>query len=199
MLKVTIVPRGSGALGFAQYLPKELSLYTQPQLLDMMCMTLGGRAAEQFFFVDVSTGAADDLQKVTRIAQAQISTYGMSKRLGHVSYHQGGQNGGEGEGFTKPFSEATAQTIDEEVRLLISNAYERTSALIQQHSALVLALAESLIATETVNHDGLVQVLGPRPFVTDAYAPVDADGGTGGAGEGREGAKGGGGGEEGGG
>ena len=88
LLKVTIVPRGSGALGFAQYLPRELALYTQPQLLDMMCMTLAGRASEQHFFTDVSTGAADDLQKVTRIAQAQISTYGMSKKLGHVSYQQ---------------------------------------------------------------------------------------------------------------
>lgn len=173
LLKVTIVPRGSGALGFAQYLPKELSLYTQPQLLDMMCMTLGGRAAEQHFFTDVSTGAADDLQKVTRIAQAQISSYGMSKKLGNVSYHQGG---GEQEGFTKPFSEATAQTIDEEVRLLISGAYERTVSLIEEHRESVLALAEKLIATETVNHDVLVAVLGPRPFITDAYAQWMASG-----------------------
>ena len=167
LLKVTIVPRGSGTLGFAQYLPKELSLYTQPQLLDMMCMTLGGRAAEQHFFTDVSTGAADDLQKVTRIAQAQISSYGMSKKLGNVSYQQGN---GDSEGFTKPFSEATAQTIDEEVRALITSAYERTVALIEQHRHHVLALAERLIAAETVNHDALVAVLGPRPFVTDAYA-----------------------------
>ena len=106
---------------------------------------------------------------MTRIAQAQISTYGMSKKLGHVSYQQGGA-GGESEGFTKPFSEATAQTIDEEVRLLISTAYERTVGLIAQHAEQVLALAERLIAAETVNHDALVQVLGPRPFVTDAYA-----------------------------
>ena len=168
LLKVTIVPRGGGALGFAQYLPRELSLYTQPQLLDMMCMTLGGRAAEQHFFSDVSTGAADDLQKVTRIAQAQVSTYGMSKRLGNVSYHQ--QSASEQPEFTRPFSEATAQTIDEEVRELISNAYERTVQLVQQHAAQVLALAERLIASETVNHDGLVDVLGPRPFVNDAYS-----------------------------
>ena len=168
LLKVTIVPRGSGALGFAQYLPKELALYTQPQLLDMMCMTLGGRAAEQHFFQDVSTGAADDLQKVTRIAQAQISTYGMSKRLGNVSYHQ--DQAAEGAQFTKPFSEATAQTIDEEVRLLVSNAYERTVTLVSQHADKVLQLAEKLLAVETINHDVLVQVLGPRPFISDAYS-----------------------------
>jgi AFG3 family protein len=107
--------------------------------------------------------------QVTRIAQAQISAYGMSKKLGNVSYQQGGANG-EGESFTKPFSEATAQTIDEEVRLLISSAYERTIHLIGQHAEQVLALAERLIQTETVNHDALVQVLGPRPFVTDAYS-----------------------------
>ena len=106
---------------------------------------------------------------MTRIAQAQISAYGMSKKLGNVSYQQG-NGSGESEGFTKPFSEATAQTIDEEVRLLISTAYERTVQLVGQHAEQVLALAERLIATETVNHDALVQVLGPRPFVTDAYS-----------------------------
>lgn len=94
----------------------------------------------------------------------------MSKKLGNVSYQPQSANGESSDSFTKPFSEATAQTIDEEVRLLISQAYERTVQLVQQHRHHVLALAERLIQTETVNHDALVQVLGPRPFVTDAYA-----------------------------
>lgn len=165
LLKVTIVPRGNGALGFAQYLPKELSLYTSAQLLDMMCMTLGGRAAEQHFFDLVSSGAADDLSKVTRIAQAQIVSYGMSAKLGQVSYHHDDE-----QQFTKPFSEATAQTIDEEVRALISGAYERTQTLITTHAEKVDALAKELLELETINHDVIVRVLGPRPFTTDAYS-----------------------------
>lgn len=165
LLKVTIVPRTSGALGFAQYLPKELTLYHQGQLLDMMAMALGGRAAEQIFFGRVSTGASDDLQKVTRIAQAQVTTYGMSERLGQVCY---AADGGENQ-FTKPFSESTAQAIDEEVRALIATTYQRTLALLQLHRAKVAALASKLIELENVNHDVLLEVLGPRPFQSDAY------------------------------
>jgi AFG3 family protein len=165
LLKVTIVPRGNGALGFAQYLPKELSLYTQSQLNDMMCMALGGRASEQTFFGGVSTGAADDLQKVTRIAQAQIVNYGMSEKLGNVSY-----TGNEQETqFVKPFSEETAKQIDEEVRSLVKGAYDRTLLLIAKHKQQIEALAVRLIERETVNHDILVEILGPRPFTTDAY------------------------------
>jgi AFG3 family protein len=165
LLKVTIVPRGNGALGFAQYLPKELSLYHQAQLADMMAMALGGRAAEQLFFGRVSTGASDDLQKVTRIAQAQVATYGMSERLGNVSYAPG-QDDNQ---FVKPFSEATAQAIDEEVRALISVTYKRVLALLEKHRAQVKALADKLIETENVNHDVLLALLGPRPFASDAY------------------------------
>lgn len=162
---VTIVPRGNGALGFAQYLPKELSLYTQAQLSDMMAMALGGRAAEQLFFGRVSTGASDDLQKVTRIAQAQVSIYGMSDRLGNVSY---APNQEENQ-FTKPYSEATAQAIDEEVRTLIASTYRRVIDLLTTHKAQVKALADALIEKENVNHDVLLQILGPRPFPSDAY------------------------------
>ena len=165
LLKVTIVPRTSGALGFAQYLPKELSLYHQGQLSDMMAMALGGRAAEQIFFGRVSTGASDDLQKVTRIAQAQVTTYGMSEKLGQVSYAEDRSSAQ----FTKPFSEATAQAIDEEVRQLIASTYTRTLALLEKHRAQVAALAGKLIELENVNHDILLQVLGPRPFASDAY------------------------------
>jgi len=165
LLKVTIVPRGNGALGFAQYLPKELSLYHQQQLMDMMAMALGGRAAEQLFFGRVSTGASDDLQKVTRIAQAQVTAYGMSDRLGNVSYAPG-QDDNQ---FVKPYSEATAQAIDEEVRALVSKTYDRVLELLTKHKDHVAKLASRLIEIENVNHDALVEILGPRPFQTDAY------------------------------
>ena len=103
LLKVTIVPRGSGALGFAQYLPQELSLYNTHQLEDMMCVALGGRAAEKVFFDVVSTGASDDLKKVSGIAYAQITTYGMNSAIGNVSFQ-----GGEENQFYKPYSDHTA-------------------------------------------------------------------------------------------
>jgi len=164
LLKVTIVPRGAGALGFAQYLPKELALYQTEQLTDMMCMALGGRAAEQHFFDKVSTGAADDLKKVTRIAYGQVAVYGMAG-LGHVSYQQD-ENSDQ---FTKPYSEATARKIDGEVSRLIGTAYARTRAMVEQYKDKVEALAQKLLEVETINHDIIVGVLGPRPFVSDSY------------------------------
>ncbi len=166
LLKVTIVPRSSGALGFAQYLPKELSLYHQQQLFDMMCMALGGRAAEQVFFGRVSTGASDDLQRVTKIAQSQVAAYGMSEKLGNVSY----QPQPDDSSFVKPYSENTAQQIDEEVRDLVQKAYVRTIELVQKHRSQIEALANKLIESETINHDQIVAVLGPRPFSTDEYS-----------------------------
>lgn len=163
LLKVTIVPRGSGALGFAQYLPKELNLYQQDQLSDMMCMTLAGRAAEQVFFGKVSTGAGDDLNKVTKLAYAQVANYGMSAKLGNVAWPN------SEEGFQKPFSERTAQLIDQEVQDLVRTAYERALSLLQQKKDAVERLAAKLLAVETVNHDQLVECLGHRPFKSDAY------------------------------
>jgi ATP-dependent metalloprotease FtsH len=164
LLKVTIVPRGAGALGFAQYLPKELALYQTEQLTDMMCMALGGRAAEHHFFSQISTGAADDLKKVTRIAYGQVAVYGMAG-LGHVSYQQDENQ----EQFTKPYSEATAQKIDSEVSRLVSSAYSRTRGLVEKYKDKVEALAQKLLEVETINHDIIVSVLGPRPFVSDSY------------------------------
>jgi ATP-dependent metalloprotease FtsH len=165
VLKVTIVPRGKGALGFAQYLPQELALYQKEQLLDMMCMTLGGRAAEQEFFGKVSTGAADDLKKVTKLAYSQVSVFGMSEALGQVSFQAD-----EGDNqFTKPFSEHTAQLIDREVSLLIKDSYTRTLAMVKDKRALVESLALRLLKDETVNHDVIVEVLGRRPYSTQVY------------------------------
>ena len=114
--KVTIIPRSSGALGFAQYLPKEMALQTTEQLKDMMCMALGGRAAEEIIFGRITTGASDDLRKVTAIASQMIKIYGMNSRVGQLSYPPN-QSGDPD--FTKPFSEATAQVIDEELKLMV--------------------------------------------------------------------------------
>merc|ERR1719290_542744 len=129
LLKVSIIPRGKG-LGYAQYLPKEQYLYSTEQLYDRMCMTLGGRASEQIFFRRITTGAQDDLQKVTKSAYAQITQYGMNEAVGNVSFEQA--RPGEMV-FDKPFSEATAQLVDEEAKSLISSAMARTTELLTKH------------------------------------------------------------------
>jgi len=160
LLKVSIIPRGKG-LGYAQYLPKEQYLYTTEQLLDRMCMTLGGRAAEQIFFERITTGAQDDLQKVTKSAYSQITQFGMNKAVGHVSFEQ--PQPGEMV-FDKPFSEATAQLVDEEAKKLISSAMERTVALITEHKEDVIKVAERLLEKEVLDRADMIELLGPRPF-----------------------------------
>merc|ERR1711992_67098 len=125
LLKVSIIPRGKG-LGYAMYQPKEQYLYTTEQLYDRMCMTLGGRAAEQIFFERITTGAQDDLQKVTKSAYGQITQYGMNETVGHVSFEDR-----QGEMvFDKPYSEVTAQLIDQEAKTMINNAMDRTIKLL---------------------------------------------------------------------
>ena len=115
LIKVTIIPRSKGALGFAQYLPSEASLYSKEQLLDMIKTALGGRISEEIFYESVTTGASDDINKVTRIAQGLVQTYGMTHRIGLVGY---GSMGDEGS-FQKPYSDETNWEIDEEVRNLV--------------------------------------------------------------------------------
>lgn len=139
LLKVTIVPRASGALGFAQYLPDETRLHRQKELEDMMVMTLGGRAAEQVFFNQVSTGAHDDLKKLTRSARAQVMMFGMSEKLGQVSFAQ------ESEEMPMQISEETSKLIDAEVRSIIDRAYARSIALITEKRDLVERMAEHLL------------------------------------------------------
>ncbi|XP_066493685.1 mitochondrial inner membrane m-AAA protease component AFG3L1-like [Tiliqua scincoides] len=160
LLKVSIIPRGKG-LGYAQYLPREQFLYTQEQLLDRMCMMLGGRVAEQLFFGRITTGAQDDLRKVTQSAYAQIVQFGMNAKLGQVSFDLSRQGELVPE---KPYSEATAELIDEEVRALIRAAYERTLELLTRCHSQVEKVGKRLLEQEVLEKADMVELLGPRPF-----------------------------------
>lgn len=168
LLKVSIIPRGSAALGYAQYLPADRYLLSTEQLRDRMCMTLGGRVAEELFIGRITTGAQDDLRKVTRQAYSQITSYGMDPKLGPLAYDQpdGSMTGGTEPGFQKPFSEDTAQLIDTQARALVDSALQRTRALLSEHQEHVKRLAERLLEREVLNREDLIEILGPRPFPT---------------------------------
>uniref|UniRef100_A0A803LCF5 AAA+ ATPase domain-containing protein n=1 Tax=Chenopodium quinoa TaxID=63459 RepID=A0A803LCF5_CHEQI len=160
LLKVTIVPRGTAALGFAQYVPNENLLMTKEQLFDMTCMTLGGRAAEQVLIGKISTGAQNDLEKVTKMTYAQVAVYGFSDKVGLLSFPQ------KEDGFemSKPYSNKTGAIIDEEVREWVSKAYKRTVELIEEHRESVAKIAEMLLEKEVLHQEDLLKVLGERPF-----------------------------------
>ncbi|KAL1298470.1 ATP-dependent zinc metalloprotease FTSH 8, mitochondrial [Arachis hypogaea] len=158
LLKVTIVPRGTAALGFAQYVPSENLLMTKEQLLDEICGILGGRAAEQVLIGRISTGAQNDLEKVTKLMYDQVTVYGFSDKVGLLSFPQ------RGEWMTKPYGDGTAALIDAEVREWVAKAYQRTVNLIEEHKDQVAQIAELLLQKEVLYRDDLVQVLGERPF-----------------------------------
>ena len=160
LLKVSVVPRGTAALGYAQYTPKEQFLYTKEQLVDQICMTLAGRAAEEIFFGRVSTGAANDLQQISKIAYSMITMYGMSDKIGNVSFYDPAQD----QGFTKPFSEETGKLIDEEVRKLIEQTYLKTLALLHLKKNEVEIIAKELLEKEVLHKSDVERLIGKRPF-----------------------------------
>ncbi|XP_039849930.1 ATP-dependent zinc metalloprotease FTSH 3, mitochondrial-like isoform X4 [Panicum virgatum] len=162
LLKVTIVPRGTAALGFAQYVPNKNLLKTKEQLFDMTCMMLGGRAAEEVLIGKTSTGAQNDLEKVTNMTYAQVAVYGFSEKVGLLSFPQSGS----GFGMGKPYGSQTASIIDTEVREWVAKAYEKTVDLIKMHKEQVAQIAELLLEKEVLHQDDLVRVLGERPFKT---------------------------------
>jgi cell division protease FtsH len=159
LLKVSIVPRGVAALGYAQYLPKEQYLYRTEQLMDSMCMTLGGRIAEDIFFGKISTGAQNDLERITKLAYSMITIYGMNEKVGHVSFHDP-----QGEyGYQRPYSEKTAELIDEEVRALIQKAYDITKSLLTEKKAELEKVAKALLEKEILFKADLEDLIGRRP------------------------------------
>jgi len=160
LLKVTIVPRGTAALGYAQYTPREQYLYNTDQLLDQICMTLGGRASESIFFGKVSTGASNDLQQVTKMAYSMVTVYGMNDKVGNVSYYDPSQENT----FQKPFSEETGKMIDEEVRKLIQSAFVRTKELLTQRKKEVEILAKELLKREVLFQSDVEALIGKRPY-----------------------------------
>ena len=159
LVKVTIVPRGQ-SLGAAWYLPEERQITTTEQIMDEMCATLGGRAAEEVIFDRISTGALSDLEKVTKQAYAMVSVYGLNERIGNLSYYD---SRGEG-GFTKPYSEATARIMDEEVGKIIEASYERALTLLGENREKLKALARQLLEKEVLFKDDLERIIGIRPF-----------------------------------
>ncbi|XP_063902600.1 AFG3-like protein 2 isoform X2 [Zophobas morio] len=161
LLKVSIIPRGSAALGYAQYVPKEQYLYSTEQLMDRVCMTYGGRAAEELFFGRITTGAQDDLDKITKIAYAWVTQYGFSKTIGRLAYVP--PKDGQPE-FKKAYSESTAELIDKEVRLLVDKAYERTKKLLVEKEQECEKVARLLMKQEVISRDDVKELLGPRPF-----------------------------------
>jgi cell division protease FtsH len=149
------------ALGYAQYLPKEQFLYQTEQLIDEMCMTLGGRAAEEIIFGKISTGALSDLERITKMAYSMVSVYGMNEKLGNVSFYESKSDGYK---MTKPYSEATAEMIDQEVSKLIQFAYTRVLDLLRKHQAELEILAKELLEKEILFQADLERLIGKRPF-----------------------------------
>ncbi|WP_297335112.1 ATP-dependent zinc metalloprotease FtsH [Algoriphagus sp.] len=161
LVKVSIVPRGVAALGYAQYLPKEQFLYQTEQLIDEMCMTLGGRAAEEIIFGKISTGALSDLERITKLAYSIVSVYGMNEKLGNISFYESKSDGYK---MTKPYSEATAELIDQEVHKLIEFAYKRTLDLLKDKREELEILAKELLEKEILFQSDLEKLIGKRPF-----------------------------------
>ncbi len=164
LVKVTIVPRGQ-SLGAAWYLPEERMLVSKQQMLDEMCATLGGRAAEKAIFNVITTGALNDLEKVMKQAKAMVTVYGLSDKIGNISYYDP-----QGQGFTKPYSEKTAQIIDEEISKIVEEQYQRAIEVINNNKDKLTELAELLLEKEVIFGDDLKRIFGERPFIKSPIA-----------------------------
>lgn len=162
LVKVTIVPRGVAALGYAQYLPKEQYITRTEQMLDQMCMTFGGRAAEEVFFEKISTGAQNDLDKVTKMAYDMTTIYGMNPEVGQVSFY-----GMSKDTYQRPYSDNTATLIDDQVRRLLDEQYERAQALLRERKVQTEKLAKALLEKEVLSRKDLEELIGPRPFAKE--------------------------------
>ncbi len=159
LVKVTIVPRGIGTLGYAQYLPKEEYITRTAQLLDRMCMTFGGRGAEQVIFGKVSTGAQSDLDQVTKMAYSMVAVFGMNEKVGQVSFY-----GMQNDSFNRPYSEETAGMIDAEVRNIVNAQFERAKALLIERRNELEIIAKQLLEKEVLHKADLERLIGPRPY-----------------------------------
>ncbi len=164
VIKVSIIPRGLAALGYAQYLPEERYLYTSDGLLDRMVMMMGGRVAEEIIFDQVSTGAQNDLERITKMAYAMVTDYGMSEKIGYISYNLSAHR--DEPFFDKPYSSETAQVIDDEVQVIVKQVRARARKLLDEKDEELNAMAQALLKKEVLTASEIEQILGPRPFPT---------------------------------
>ena len=169
LVKVTIVPRGK-SLGAAWYLPEERQLVKPNQMLDEMCATLGGRAAEKVIFNEISTGALNDLEKVTKQARAMVTVYGLNEKIGNLTYYD--SSSGNEYGFTKPYSEKTAELIDEEISKMIEEQYQRAISILNKHKDKLTELATVLLDKEVIFKDNLQKIFGDRPYSKLETSPI---------------------------
>ena len=161
LVKVSIVPRGIAALGYAQYLPKEQFLYTTNEILDEICMALGGRAAEEIIFGKISTGALSDLERITKMAYNVVVVYGMNKEIGNISYYDSKKSQFI---YSKPYSEYMAQKIDKEIKKLVDKAYKRVKSLLRSKKKYLIIVAEELLAKEILFQKDLIKLVGEKEF-----------------------------------
>ncbi len=160
VVKVSIIPRGK-SLGSAWYLPEEKQLRSETAFIEHLCATLGGRAAEEIILGEVSSGALDDLEKVTKEAYMMVVYYGFNKKLGNISFYD--STGQQNLGIQKPYSEETGKMIDEEVRKLVSDAYLRAKDILEKNKQVLNKVAELLLSKETIYKEDLETILGNRP------------------------------------
>ena len=172
LVKVTIVPRGQ-SLGAAWYLPEERLIVRPEQMLDEMCATMGGRAAERVMFDNISTGALSDLEKVTKQARAMVTIYGLNAKIGNVTYFD--SSGQTDFNFSKPYSEETAQIIDAEISKIIEGQYKRAIEILQEHKDKLILLANRLLEKEVIFKDDLEKIFGKRPFEVEVEAETETE------------------------